>query len=205
MGHRHDVLCLFLAVAAVCALSISHTAAAQDAYQPREIAVIDPGTIIQVRTNEAIQANGSDGQVFSAAVAEDIFDRHHNLTLQKGSDVELIVRKTGNDLTLDLDSIMLNGRRYALQTDEDSGKYASVPATGAIIGVIAGGKGVIGAGTQILTNGQRVVVPSDSLLTFRLAEPLRAGVVDRGYMREGIHYHHVYGEEELYRAKPSIR
>jgi hypothetical protein len=176
---RH-VLTLSLVGVVLCLLSVIGTAVAQEVYHPREVPVIDPGTTIQVRTSQPIQANGSDGQVFSAVVAQDIFDRHHYLTIQKGSAVELIVRKAaGNDLALDLDSIMLNGEKYAVQTDEDSSRYKGEAETGAIIGVLAGGKGVVPPGTRILTKGQRIVVPADSLLTFRLSEPLRPAVEDR--------------------------
>src|SRR5262249_40059549 len=76
---------------------------------------------------------------------------------------------------------------------------------GAIIGAIAGGgKGAAigagagaaaGAGVQVLTRGDRVNVPAESLLTFRLAQPLRAGVVDNGYTQNGVHYHNRFSPQ----------
>ena len=42
---------------------------------------------------------------------------------------------------------------------------------GAAIGAIAGG--VAGAGAQVLTKGEKVHVPAESVLTFRLNSPLR--------------------------------
>jgi hypothetical protein len=217
MKNTHNFLCLSLAAITLCALSLSYTVYGQDVYQPREIPVIDPGTTIEVRTIEPIDARDSDGHVFSGAVAQDIFDRHHNLTIQKASDVELVIRRTpAGDLALDFDSLMINGHRYALQTEDDvtsSAKYVGGPIVGAIIGAISG-VGPIEAGetlpasdvAQLQVKGRRIEVPANSLLTFRLAEPLRPGVVDHGYTKDGMHYHHGYGTgEEIYRAKPSIR
>jgi hypothetical protein len=37
-----------------------------------------------------------------------------------------------------------------------------------------------------------VHVPAETLLTFRLSEPLRAGVVDSGSTQSGVHYHRAY-------------
>ncbi|PYR62623.1 MAG: hypothetical protein DMF88_26855 [Acidobacteria bacterium] len=69
---------------------------------------------------------------------------------------------------------------------------------GTIVGAIAGGgKGAAigaavgaaaGAGTQIYTHGKTVTVPAESLLTFKLAQPLTLGVQDTGYTNNGVHY-----------------
>src|SRR5207244_8372470 len=115
------------------------------------------------------------------------------------------------ELALDLDSVIVNGQRFAVQSDsnvvqsgrsegiginERTGKYVGGGAViGAIIGAIAGGgKGAAigagagaaaGAGAQVLTRGHSVKVPAESLLTFRLAAPLRAAVLDDGFMGNG--------------------
>jgi len=106
---------------------------------------------------------------------------------------------SNNTLTLDLDSITVNGQRFGVQTENTvapsqekqgigankrTGKYVGGGAAiGAIVGAIAGGgKGAAigagvgagaGAGTQILTKGKSVNVPAESLLTYRLSQPLR--------------------------------
>src|SRR5207249_3763331 len=88
-------------------------------------------------------------------------------------------------------------------TNKRTGEYVGGGALlGAIIGAIAGGgKGAAigaaggaaaGAGAQVLTRGSRVNIPAESLLTFQLTQPVRAGVVDTGYARNGIHYHQGY-------------
>ena len=38
-------------------------------------------------------------------------------------------------------------------------------------------------------------VPAELLLTFRLEQPLRTGVAETGYTRNGIHYHQAYGSD----------
>jgi hypothetical protein len=194
---------------------------------------IDTGTTIQVRTNEHITTNDSDGRVFTGSVEQDVLNRQRRIAIPRGSDVEMIVRRTADDqYAVDLDSITVNGRRYGVETEANvvesqrkdgvganqrTGKYVGGGAVlGAIIGAIAGGgKGAAigagagaaaGAGAQVLTRGRTVDVPAESLLTFRLAEPLRAGVADRGYMNNGVHYHS-NGNQSLYdsggRQKPS--
>jgi hypothetical protein len=208
-------LIISMAAVALLALSFTHTAVAQGR------STIDAGTTITVRTNETINANNSDGRVFSGVVEQNVTDRNGNIAIPRGSDVELVVRKiSNNDLALDLDSVMINGQRYGIETDENvvglqrseglganqrTGKYVGGGAVlGAIIGAIAGGgKGAAigagagaaaGAGAQVLTRGGHVSVPAESLLTFRLAEPLRAGVIDRGFNHNGYHYHQTYDQ-----------
>jgi hypothetical protein len=100
------------------------------------------------------------------------------------------------ELELDVQAITLNGRRYLVSTEnvEQSGRegigrnrrtaemVGGGAAVGAIIGAIAGGGkgaaigGAIGAaagGTaQVLTKGKRVDVPAETILTFRLDQPV---------------------------------
>jgi hypothetical protein len=139
--------------------------------------------------------------------------RRGAILVPKGSDVEMVVNRTSNDeVALDLSSIMINGQRYTVDTSEQvvvggerkegigvnkrTGKYVGGGAAiGAIIGAIAGGgKGAaIGAGvgaaggaaTQVLTRGDKVNVPSESLITFRLQQPLRTGYSNTGYVDDG--------------------
>ena len=181
-----------------------------------QVRTIGAGTTIEVRTNETIDAKRSDGQVFSGVVNQDVMDASGRLAIPRGSEAELIVRRiSGNELSLDLDSVTVNGQRYVLAAAETrlgeerrdgigansrTAKYTGGGAAlGAIIGAIAGGgKGAAigalagagaGAGTQVLTRGKSVKVPAESLLTFRLEQSLGIGAPDNGYRRNGRHYH----------------
>lgn len=198
------------------ALCLAPSLGARPIYQfPSANRAIDAGTTINVRTNETIKAKDSSGRVFSGFVDQDVMDSNRNIVIPKGSNVELVVRKvSANDLTLDLDSVTVNGQRYGIQTEQNvvsgqkeglgankrTGEYVGGGAAiGAIIGAIAGGgKGAAigagagaaaGAGAQVLTRGKSIDVPAESLLTFRLTQPLRMGIVDQGYTRNGRHYH----------------
>ena len=205
----------FLIGAVVCALCLTASA------QRRSTGLIDAGTTINVRTTEGINTNNADGRVFHGAIDQDVFDRNRNIVIPRGSDAELIARRvSNNELALDLESITVNGQRFGVESTEAevnssagfgankrTGEYLGGGALlGAIIGAIAGGgKGAAigagagaaaGAGAQVLTKGSRIEVPAESLVTFNLTSPLRAGVYDRGYMRNGNHYHQGYANAE---------
>ena len=186
---------------------------------------IGAGTNIVVRTTQDIHANRSDGRVYHGVVDQDVLARDGDVVIPRGSEAELIARRvSSNEMALDLESVTVNGMRYGVESTETAvgspqegigankrtGEFLGGGAVlGAIIGAIAGGgKGAAigaaggaaaGAGAQVLTRGQRIEVPAESMLTFSLTEPLRAGVYDRGYMRDGIHYHSGYGNDEAYR------
>jgi hypothetical protein len=105
--------------------------------------------------------------------------------------VELIVRvMRDNDLVLDLESVNVNGERYAIQTDKtriESQRDNSL--VGTILGAINGGQ----------LQGRAVRIPRDSVLNFRLQTPLVIGVADRGVDRDGNHYHDWYRPNDYYR------
>jgi YmgG-like glycine-zipper protein len=102
-----------------------------------------------------------------------------------------------SDLVIDLQSVSIGGQQYALSTTDlaETGKdgvgenkrtakyVGGGAAVGAIIGAIAGhGKGAaIGAGSgavaggaaQVLTKGGSISIPAESLVTFKLDQPLK--------------------------------
>jgi hypothetical protein len=188
---------------------------------------IDAGTTVTVRTNESIDAKESDGRVFMGTVAEDVMDRNGTILVPRGSDVEMVVKKiSDNDVALDLQSININGQRYTVDSSDQvvsgeskegigvnkrTGKYVGGGALlGAVIGAIAGGgKGAAigaavgaagGAGAQVLTRGRSVSVPAESLVTFRLDQPLRTGYANTSYSQNG-RYKPGYGNDTpAYRA-----
>jgi len=191
------------------------------------LGTIDAGTTITVRTNEAINVSNSDGRVFSGVVDKDVISRSGSVAIPRGSDVELLVRNvSNNEVALDLDAVTVNGQRFGIKAQDNitnserregigankrTGKYVGGGALlGAVIGAIAGGgKGAAigagagaaaGAGAQILTRGRRVNVPAESLLTFRLEQPLQTATVDNGFTQDGHHYHPGYGNDSGYSA-----
>lgn len=155
------------------------------------------GTQVSIRTNEAIDSrDASDSRSYSAQVASDVVDSNGNIVVPRGSDARLVVRNIGgNQLALDLQSVMVNGQRYTIDTEQlergrqglgenrRTGQYVGGGAAlGAIIGAVAGGGkgaaigalagGAAGAGAEVATKGDHVRVPAESILNFQLAGPL---------------------------------
>ena len=183
---------------------------------------IPAGTQIRVRTNQTIDIRDrADGRVYTGVVDQDVAGQNGTIMIPRGSNAELIVNNaSNNDLTVDLESVSVNGRRYMVSAEaydksrsnglgknKRTGEYVGGGAAlGAIIGAIAGGGkgaaigaaagGGAGAGTQVLTRGKAVRVPAESLLTFRLEQSFQLGTGnygrDNGYDRNGNHYHDDY-------------
>jgi hypothetical protein len=145
------------------------------------LTVLERGTVIPVRTDEAIDVEKNDNRVYTGIVDRDVRGDDDRVAIPQGSKVELIVRTTSdNDLIIDLESVVANGQRYAIKTDSkrvQSQRDDSL--VGSIVGVISGGE----------ARGRAVRIPRDSVVTFRVQRALDMGVPDRGSMRDGRHYH----------------
>jgi hypothetical protein len=198
---------------AVLALPVAGTAQSWNYLDP-----IPAGTSIQVRTTERIDANTMDGRVYRGTIESDVRDTEGRLAIPAGATAELVVRRASDDeLVLDLDSVTISGRRYAVDATRNrvgtaGEKLGGIGANketarnvgggallGAIIGGVIGGGdaalagaaagAAVGAGAQILTRGPRVSVPAEALLTYRLQSDINLDVQDAGYDRDGNHYH----------------
>lgn len=167
---------------AISALCLSSMAIAQNHDRDRDrITTLLPGTVIPVRTNEAIDVDKGDYRVYRGIVDQDVRGNDGHLAIPRGSGVELIVRfSRDNDMILDIDSVTVNGVRYAPKTYTK--RVESQPdnsVVGSIFGAISGGE----------VRGRAVRVPRDTVVTFRLQQPLTMGIADRGVERNGYHYH----------------
>jgi len=164
------------------------------------------GSEVSVRTNDSIDSGTApEGQTFDAQVTRDVKDADGDVVIPRGSGARVVIKSASrggrfrgaSDLVLDLQSVVINGKQYTIDTADISqkgrsgvgvnkrtGEFAGGgSALGAIIGAIAGGgKGAaIGAGagagagalTQVLTKGGAIKVPAESVLTFVLDKPLR--------------------------------
>jgi len=170
-----------------------------------ESRVVPAGTEFSVRTNETIDSlTATEGRTYSASVGRDVVDANGTVLIPRGSDAQLVIRNvsqggtvSGPELSLDVQSVTVDGRRYLVSTqDVQQGSQERIgknrrtaemvgggAALGTLLGAIAGGgKGaVIGAiagaaagGTvQVLTKGKQINVPVETLLTFRLDQPVR--------------------------------
>jgi len=175
---------------------------------------IEAGTAITVHATEPIDARALDGRIFSGIVDQNVLETSTGrVAIPQGSPVELEVRDARDgDLLLDLDSVVVDGRRYGVRAPAErvdtqsrgdaqhTGEYIGGGAIlGTIIGAVAGGgKGAAigaaagaaaGAGAVYATRGRHVSVPRGAVITFRLDRPLDVDVPDVGYTRDRNHYH----------------
>jgi hypothetical protein len=151
-------------------------------YSDRDrLTIIPRGTIISVRTNETIDVERQDSRVYTGIVDQDVRGDNGRLAIPRDATAELIVRVApDNDLVLDLDSIRVNGERYAVRANTnrvESRRDDSI--VGSIVGAIQGGQ----------ARGRTVRIPRDSVIVFRIDRDMVMGVADRGYDRDGRHYH----------------
>src|SRR5712672_207550 len=161
---------------------------------------IPAGQSILVRMIDGVDsAKNHVGDIFHASLETDL-TINNGLVARKGTDVygRLAEAKEAghisgsSELQLELTRMVIDGRDYPLVSSDytlqgkgrgsnTAKKVGGGAALGAIIGAIAGGgKGAaIGAGVgagaggavQVLTRGQQVKVPSETLLEFRLQQP----------------------------------
>lgn len=162
---------------------------------------VPAGQSILVRMIDGVDSSKNRvGDLFHASLETDL-NVNGVLVARRGTDVygRLASADKGGtfsgraELQLELTRMVIDGRNYPLVSSDynlqgksrgsDSAKKVGGGAVaGAIIGAIAGGGkgaaigaaagGGAGAGVQILTKGQQVKVPSETLLEFRLQQPL---------------------------------
>ena len=164
-------------------------------------AAIPVGTQLVVRTTTPIDSRyADDNQIFQGNVEQDVVDPNGNIVIPRGASVGLTLRaaiRDGGDLSVDVQDVTVSGRRYTVNTEDlqrvdraGSGRRTAEyvgggTALGAIIGAIAGGgKGAAigalagaatGVGADVLTRGREVRIPAETVMTFRLDQPLVVG------------------------------
>lgn len=169
--------------------------------EPVPVVTLPEGTQIIVRTTIAIDTDRNRvGDPFDA-VLEQPLALGSQVLVPRGVPVKGRIaysRESGklsgqSMLILELTELTTGGRTYQLSTSdysqqgasrgkETAGTVGGGAALGAIIGAIAGGgKGAaigaatgaaVGAGVQVVTSGETLKVPAETILEFRLQHPL---------------------------------
>jgi len=163
--------------------------------------VIPANTVVTIRTIDSINSDiNGVGEKFRASLETDL-EVDGRIVAPRGADamveiakVEEAGRVTGKEeIALELASITVDGREYAVVTNyaemeskgqtKKTAKRAGLGAAGGAIlgGIIGGGKGAaigagVGAGAGTVysgTKGVNIEIPSESLLTFTLREPVQ--------------------------------
>lgn len=163
--------------------------------------VIPAGQSILVRMIDGVDSKTNNvGDIFHASLETDL-NVNGTLVARKGTDVygrlanaKGAGRLAGSsELQLELTRMVINGQDYPVvssdYTMKGKGRGANTAekvgggaALGAIIGAIAGGGrgaaigagagSAAGAGVNVITRGQQVKIPSETLLEFRLQQPV---------------------------------
>ncbi len=162
------------------------------------------GTPLTIRTTTDIDTDRNRvGDAFEATLDEPLVSGTQTLA-PRGSTVKGRIayakgsgKLTGqSQLVLELTDLVVNGKSYVLRTSDYTEVGASrtnrtaatvggTAALGAIIGAIAGGgKGAavgaasgaaVGTGVQVMTKGQVLKIPAETILEFKLQSPLTIG------------------------------
>lgn len=162
---------------------------------------VPAGQSLLVRMIDGVDSGKNHvGDIFHASLETDLYV-NGMLVAPKGTDVYgrlANADKSGtfsgrSELQLELSRLVIGGRDYPVvssdynvqgksQGSSAAKKVGGGAVAGAIIGAIAGGGkgaaigaaagGGAGAGVQILTKGSQVKVPSETLLEFRLQQPV---------------------------------
>jgi hypothetical protein len=163
--------------------------------------VIPAGQSLLIRMIDGVDSKTNNvGDIFHASLETDL-NVNGTLVARKGTDVygrlanaKGAGRLAGSsELMLELTRLVINGQDYPVVSSDytlkgkgrgsnTAEKVGGGAALGAIIGAIAGGGrgaaigagagSAAGAGVQVLTRGQQVKVPSETLLEFRLQQPV---------------------------------
>jgi hypothetical protein len=165
-----------------------------------ETHVVPSGTEISVQTHETIDGStAANDQLFDSNVTENVRDADGKVVIPAGAKAQIIIKSLTqggkiqgrSDLVLDLASVSIDGRQYALSTAdlEEKGRaglgknkrtaefLGGGAAIGGIVGaLLGGGKGAaIGAGAgagggtlaQAVTKGS-IRVEAETILVFKL-------------------------------------
>jgi hypothetical protein len=163
---------------------------------------IPSDTNVTVRMIDAVNSETARlGQTFRASLDEPVVVNGQEV-VPRGADVltKLVANQQSGkiegrtSLTLALSTITVNGRPLDVTSSDVKQESSSrgarstkviggTAALGAIVGAIAGGgKGAaigagsgaaVGTGAEVLTGGQKVKIPSETRLTFRLQNPVQ--------------------------------
>lgn len=166
---------------------------------------IPSGTEIKVRTDEQITATTANaGQHYSGTVSQAVMNSNGAVVIPQGSPAQLTAVQNGDKVSLDLNSVTVDGRLYNIQSssykpgtlgaNSTTAKYVGGGAlAGTLIGALAGGGkgaligaiagGAAGAGAQVLTTGKKINIPAETVLTFKTAQSLNMVPVAPGPRR----------------------
>lgn len=157
-------------IAALCVVPVSSGQERDRDKDKDRITKIDPGTLIAVRTNETIDTDKKDDLMYTGFVDQDVRGENGRLTIPGGALVELAVSAArDNDLVIDLESVRVDGQRYAVSADANRDEARRDDN---LVGTI------VGADTGEQVRGRAVRIRRNTILAFRTERPLELVVPD---------------------------
>ena len=173
---------------------------------------IPPGSMLRIRINRGLDSNhiqigaGFDGTVLTDVIADG------EVAIPRGATVTgavIAAKKAGafkgeGELSLQVNGLTLGGQQYPLSTEvwaengrdktgRTVGNTVGTSAFGALLGaVVGGGRGAaigagVGAGAGLAgsaaTPGGQIIIPPESVLVFRIAEPTTVRTVSEREMQ----------------------
>jgi hypothetical protein len=165
--------------------------------RPQQMVTVAAGTPVWVRMVDTLDTNkNKDGDRFTASLDTNLAVGN-SVVVPRGATVHGRVKKSNNagrfagksELQIELTDVVVGGTAYPILTGdvqqkgkseggETAKKTIAGAGLGAIIGGIAGNAGmgaaigaVSGVGLSATKKGQPIVVPSETLLEFRLEQP----------------------------------
>ena len=132
-----------------------------------KLVILPAGTLIAVRTTDSVDSRTDRvGQTYLASIDSDLVIEDE-LVVQQGADASLkLVRKSRGEFVDEKSELQLQLERIFV----DGNSYVAIGA-----GVMTGS----GAAVAAITQGEKVLVPPESRLEFRLQQPVKIAVVIR--------------------------
>jgi hypothetical protein len=109
---------------------------------------------IKVRTDTSIPAKPPANAKYAASISNDVTDSSGSVVIPRGSRAQLVAVQNGNDTTLDLHSVTVNGKRYVLTAQGKSSAHGGLGANQRTAKYVGGGAAV-GAVLGALLEGAR--------------------------------------------------
>lgn len=192
-------------------------------------ATVPQGAALQIRINRGLDSKHTQpGATFDGTVLNDVV-ANGVVAIPRGAQVTGVVvdsksagaLKGRGELALQLNSLTLGGQVYPLTTDvwEREGRDKTtgtvdraigLGALGALFGAVAGGGsgaaigagvgGAAGVASSAASPGGQIVVPPESVLVFRVGQPLPVRTVSEGEMQRLA-----YGAGPVQPVRPAMR
>lgn len=130
-------------------------------YARGRVAILPPGTQVNVRTDQTINSqSAAEGAVYPASIAQDVLDGNGQLVIPRGAQANMVIRRinegdtfSNGSLVLDLDSIRANGRLYHVSSTDIQARDANGLGKNKRTGEMVGGGAVLGTLLGALAGG----------------------------------------------------